>query len=269
MYMGKDKDMQILASDYDGTLKQYSHTKRKTIVEKSDREAIDEFRKMGNLFGIVTGRSKGMIYPELEKYGIETDFLIAQNGSAIWDRNFRLLHAHEISHDIADELADIMKQKKVVCFGVADLEKSGVLYDNGQDIEDLEKEKLQIEKLTEEDFRQMMVISFFIKNESDQAAELLVKDLIQLFDGRLSFHSNKDVIDVTAYGVSKETGVRWIEDYYQPDKIAVIGDALNDLSMIRAYHGYYITSGNAELRKYAERGFANIEECLKYMMNNF
>ena len=258
--------MQILASDYDGTLKQYSEKEKKSTVEKRYTEAIDAFRKKGNLFGIVTGRSKGMISPELEKYGIETDFLIAQNGSAIWDWEFQLLHMCEISRDIADELAEVMKQKKVVCFGAADLESSGVLYDNGQDIEDLEKEKLQIEKLTEEAFQQMTVISFFIKNESDAAAELLAKELIPLFDGRLSFHCNKDVIDVTAYGVSKETGVRWVEDHYHPDKIAVIGDALNDLSMISAYHGYYITSGYEGLRQYAERGFANIGECLQYMM---
>ena len=120
--------------------------------------------------------------------------------------------------------------------------------------------------MTEEAFRQMTVISFFIKNESGQAAELLAEELTRLFDGRLSFHCNKDVIDVTAYGVSKETGVRWIEEYYRPDQIAVIGDALNDLSMIRAYHGYYITSGCADLKQYAKRGFANMKECLMHMM---
>ena len=258
--------MQLLASDYDGTIKQYSHKEKEPTVEKRDIEAIRRFRKKGNLFGLVTGRSKGMIDPELKKYGIETDFLIAQNGSAIWSKDFQLLHACEISHETAVELADFVKRKKVVCFGAAGLESSGMLYDSRPEIRDLEREKMKIEKLTEESFRQMTVISFFIKNESDEKAELLAKELFQLFDGRLSFHCNKDVIDVTAYGVSKETGVRWIEEYYHPDKVDVIGDALNDLSMIQAYHGYYITSGCAGLKQYAERGFANMEECLTYMM---
>lgn len=30
--------------------------------------------------------------------------------------------------------------------------------------------------------------------------------------------------------------------------------------------GTIITSGCAELKKYAKRGFSNIEECIKYMM---
>ena len=59
---------------------------------------------------------------------------------------------------------------------------------------------------------------------------------------------------------------RQFQEYYHPDKVAVIGDALNDLSMIKAYHGYYITSGCAGLKQYAERGFANIKECLTHMM---
>ena len=62
--------MQLLASDYDGTLKQYSDKEKELTVEKRDKEAIDEFRERGNLFGIVTGRSKGMIDLELKKYGI-------------------------------------------------------------------------------------------------------------------------------------------------------------------------------------------------------
>ena len=131
--------MQLLASDYDGTLKQYSDKEKEPTVEKRDKEAIDEFRKRGNLFGIVTGRSKGMIDLELKKYGIETDFLIAQNGSAIWSRDFQLLHVCEISREAAAQLADVIKQKKVVCFGAAGLESSGILYDNGYNITDSER----------------------------------------------------------------------------------------------------------------------------------
>lgn len=37
--------MQLLASDYDGTLKQYSDKEKEPTVEKRDKEAIDEFRK--------------------------------------------------------------------------------------------------------------------------------------------------------------------------------------------------------------------------------
>lgn len=258
--------MKILASDYDGTLKQYSEVMGKATIDKRDREAIVRFRKQGNLFGIVTGRSKGMIYQELEKYGIEWDFLVAQNGSVIWNRGLKVLYAREISHPTADALVKVLKTKKTYCYGISDLELSGTLYQDEKWFAPSEVEDVKVTVLTDQVYKEMKIISFFIKACSVEEAEELAEELNREFAGELTFHCNKDAIDVTPYGVNKETGVRWIEEYYSPQEIAVIGDALNDLPMIRAYHGYYISGGNQQLKQYGKREFANIAECITHMM---
>lgn len=53
--------MKILASDYDGTLR------TEELVDINDIHAIQEFRKAGNVFGLVTGRSMESIQMEIEK----------------------------------------------------------------------------------------------------------------------------------------------------------------------------------------------------------
>ena len=71
--------MKILASDYDGTLR------TEELVAEKDIEAIARFRKAGNLFGIVTGRSMESLQKEIERNGFTYDFIITNNGGVIYD----------------------------------------------------------------------------------------------------------------------------------------------------------------------------------------
>lgn len=68
----------LLASDYDCTL--YSH---KTLeISPEDRAGAERFRKEGNVFGIVTGRSEANITAALEKARFsDFDFVISMNGT--------------------------------------------------------------------------------------------------------------------------------------------------------------------------------------------
>ena len=67
----------IFASDYDGTLY------KDHIIRESDLIAIQEFRKLGHKFGIVTGRCIDSIRHEIDKYKIPVDFLIGINGGVV------------------------------------------------------------------------------------------------------------------------------------------------------------------------------------------
>ena len=77
--------MKILASDYDGTLR------TEELVDINDVHAIHEFRAAGNMFGLVTGRSMESIQTEIQKNKIEFDFIVANNGGVIYDRDFQRL----------------------------------------------------------------------------------------------------------------------------------------------------------------------------------
>ncbi len=77
--------MKILASDYDGTLR------TEELVDINDVHAIHEFRAAGNMFGLVTGRSMESLQTEIQKNKIEFDFIVANNGGVIYDRDFQRL----------------------------------------------------------------------------------------------------------------------------------------------------------------------------------
>ena len=71
--------MIIIASDYDGTLNHNG-------ISDGDKAAIKRFREAGNKFGIVTGRDLEMamwVFHDLEKIGLEIDFLICCTGGII------------------------------------------------------------------------------------------------------------------------------------------------------------------------------------------
>ena len=69
----------IIATDFDGTLNQGG-------IQPHVVEAIERFRKAGNLFGVVTGRDRGGSIDAFlaeKKFGF--DFVLALNGAMAFD----------------------------------------------------------------------------------------------------------------------------------------------------------------------------------------
>ncbi len=86
--------MQMIGSDFDGTIVQ-----RKTISKKT-REQIEAFRKRGNQFVIVSGRTVTKMKEGLKKY--EADFydaIIACNGAAILDGNLNWIEEQTMDEE--------------------------------------------------------------------------------------------------------------------------------------------------------------------------
>ena len=90
--------MKILASDYDGTLRVNEK------VESYDLDMIHKHRAAGNLFGLVTGRSMESIKAEIKGNGIEVDFVIANNGGVIYDKQFQKLRCIYMDTQAAQEI---------------------------------------------------------------------------------------------------------------------------------------------------------------------
>lgn len=67
----------LFATDFDGTL---FLNKR---IDKHTVEEIAEFRRLGGLFGVCSGRDKMTMTGELERFSIGFDFLIMLNGAWI------------------------------------------------------------------------------------------------------------------------------------------------------------------------------------------
>ena len=86
--------MKLLVSDYDGTFDttESSETYRNSI-------AVDKFRRKGNQFAFATGRSFKSIKHQTNYYKINYDYLICNNGLAIFDKKDRLLKSTLISKE--------------------------------------------------------------------------------------------------------------------------------------------------------------------------
>ena len=76
----------ILFSDYDGTF----YKDEANIVKNVDR--VKKFRAAGNIFCLATGRSYSEVIEVINKYNIEYDYLIVNDGLGLIDDKGNILH---------------------------------------------------------------------------------------------------------------------------------------------------------------------------------
>jgi len=83
----------MLVADYDGTF----YLNDEDI--KGNIEAVNKFRKNGNLFVIATGRSYQDFMNVTKDRAIEYDYLILNAGTCILDNDGKYLDVKYIGHD--------------------------------------------------------------------------------------------------------------------------------------------------------------------------
>lgn len=101
------------------------------------------------------------------------------------------------------------------------------------------------------------------KLETEANALEFIKELTAKVD--VSAHSNRISVDITAKGVSKESGIDELSQILQisKDEIFVIGDSLNDVSMIKAYNGYTVHNALDEVKAISQAAFIDVGEMIE------
>ena len=224
--------MKILASDYDGTLR------TEELVDINDVHAIHEFRAAGNMFGLVTGRSMESIQTEIQKNKIEFDFIVANNGGVIYDRDFQRLQV--LYMDSVDENQIDHK------------------YGNMPDTNEHEEEVLDRGKISQ------LVVSL----NDTMLAEEISHYINTNFKGYAVAYVNVNCVDIVPEGVSKAEGLYFIEQHLglEHDAIYAIGDSFNDIPMIEEFHGCAMMHARSAIVEPAEHVFISIEECIAFLM---
>ena len=87
--------MKLFASDYDMTI--YIHEK----IDDSVFDAIKKWREKGNIFAIATGRNKFSIFEHIDRYGLEFDYVVANNGALVFNSKREMIFEDTINDDIA------------------------------------------------------------------------------------------------------------------------------------------------------------------------
>lgn len=208
--------MYLLATDYDGTFKKNNHSLYLNI------EAIDRFRKQGNKFAIVTGRSFLSIKKEILGYDISYDYVSCNNGLIVFDNNDNIVNRKTLDNKIANIiLKELEKDDSVIHINTYGD------YDKVNNIED--------------------ILEFSVRFKTKRHA-LLFKKYIEdklkgvrciNFENRLFIGSDITKKDAVSF-------IHNLENIYK-EKVYTIGDDINDLEMLKEFNGYKIFNTNLRM----------------------
>lgn len=250
----------ILASDFDGTLRQNNE------VLDSDLVAIKTFRANGHKFGIVTGRSVAMIKLEIDLNKIPFDFLVCNNGGLICDNQYNVIKRWDIAYDLALELVEYVSNVKDCMIGCSDGFVFGNIQDGEVTLDEGLDQLMEISKDGNKILNNQIINSFYITLKNNDDAKVLYDELTKDFDGRLAFHYNNGTIDVSNYLVNKKTGVDKIKELFD-GKIYVVGDGHNDIPMIEAYSGFTTYNADNDVKKAAVKIFDKVADVIRYIVD--
>lgn len=251
--------MKVVASDYDGTLRTEAY------VNKKDIACIHEFRKAGNLFGIVSGRSMESLKKEIEVNKIEFDFIIANNGGVIYNQALEKLQCLYMDFDKALDVIGYIKSTDCASYVINDgyhrykfsIDASQVdtKYANMPDQTSHEEEVLDRGRIAQ------LVISLNDSHLADEIAQYINMN----FRGFAVAYVNVNCVDIVPYGVSKAEGLYFIEQEYnlKHDDIHTIGDSFNDLPMLEEFHGNAVSHALDVIKEAAENVYASVGSCIE------
>lgn len=249
--------MKVFASDYDGTL-----FKNREITKK-DLDAINKFRAEGNLFGIVTGRPIDSIMFEINKYSIPVDFLVGINGGVVLDENFEILYVSSFEHDVVPLLMKTLEEERVHYYGVNDgfgMTRVAV------EMEDTETQ-FNIELSTFEDLESNGINAMYVRSQSNEHAIEVAQKINDLYSEMgVKAYPNTWAIDIGVKGVSKSTGIKMILDHFKLDKdteVYTVGDAHNDVPMLKDYHGFVMDNGVEDVKKHAKEIVETVADAIE------
>lgn len=256
----------IIASDYDGTLRQNG------IISERTLRAIKRFRDAGHLFGVVTGRDYVSWTNAVNRnLACPVDFVILANGALCLDEKLETIFstpfpAGEKHKDTTLACALINRYFELECTaGGISFERSrmdfspqfplggksnDVTFASPDDLSDVSEAVLSN-------------VYWATLEEATEAITLLRQE----FGAQLNPVQNGRYVDISAAGVDKATGIAKYADVMNIplDNIWTVGDNYNDIPMLSAYHGCGIKSGpmaSAEVVEFLCDEVADVVEML-------
>lgn len=235
--------MRLIATDYDGTLGDFDGVPQENI------QAIEAWRAAGHKFGLATGRGPDMLMRELVRSKIPYDFAICSSGAAIYDQDFKQVYKNGLDNTVLKDLLDhpAVQASMHCAFIPDDGVRILVLDQNTWYL----KAKLPYKMIDWAEARacrdlQQLSLSYTSKEEAFKWSRQLESD----FKGQVQAFQNSISLDITAFGVSKASGVENLLQHFgwQPERILTIGDGENDLPMLMKYRGYSVPNACQSIR---------------------
>jgi Cof subfamily protein (haloacid dehalogenase superfamily) len=249
MSPNKNRAFDLIAVDCDGTLLTSSKE-----ISHGAKEAIDKAKAAGIEIVLITGRNLDAIEFIRESLDLN-DLIVGCDGTFIYDPlKDEVVEKHTLPMAKTKELIRICRRLDVFLFleyiNFALFEKISAEMERSNFLHDYNREKVTdlLQKLEEEPVKAMVISKEdFLKTAVDEISRQ------HLFNNMV--FTSPSSADYLPDGINKGTGLKSVSRIKDIplERIAVIGDWLNDVSMFQV-SGFSIAMGNApaELKAHAD-----------------
>lgn len=247
--------MKVIATDYDGTLNYGG-------IDHKKREAIALWRKKGNLFGIVSGRSEQSLIDRVLEDKIEVDFLIANNGATICDGRGKLLESTECMGDYIEELISFLFSEDCVQARVHSRYGQFIVKKDTETLCDNEIYLSSFPKI--ESFYQVSAL-FLQPNEAMNTAQKIREKFPLLYNPL----NNRCWIDIVTLNMCKSEGIHSLEKIYGINSrdIITLGDSENDIDMLKNFRSFAMENALDITKEAADNVISGITELIYNELN--
>ncbi|MEI0477999.1 HAD-IIB family hydrolase [Brachyspira pulli] len=249
--------MKLFASDYDMTI--YIHEK----IDDSVFDAIKKWREKENIFAIATGRNKFSIFEHIDRYGLEFDYVVANNGALVFNSKREMIFEDTINDDIAYNVINFLYENFSGTVEVAnDNYIISIKSKDGNDILPFRVDK----KISINDIKTINHIIQINKMTPDAKATEEVANIInEKFDDVIAY-GNIRTVDIVKNTVNKANGVSFVENLIKKDntleKVIVAGDSNNDIDMIKKYDGFAQINARENVKAITNKYFNFISDII-------
>lgn len=251
--------MKLFVTDFDRTL----FVDRK--ISSEDINSIKDWQSKGNLFVVATGRDINSINEKIGIYNIKPDYLICNNGAALFDKDKNKILSNFIDRNIIFNVIDYIYNN----------------YEGGLSLSEVNG-KISIEPKKgishERDCKKLIdykdlysigeVYQIHKRFQGEDYTKVLEEDLNSKFFNHIIAYANSHNVDIVAKNVNKSRAIKYLEDnLINIDKIITIGDSYNDIQMILDYDGFIVSSAKENLKKKVRNVCSSVSECLNIFSN--
>ena len=225
----------ILVSDYDQTF--YLNDEDIEI----NKEAVDRFRKEGNIFVIATGRSHFDFYNKVNMYNFDYDYVIINHGATILDKNDNVFANFSINDSIINSIKeDLQLEKSIKGFCCSGLESR-------VDFEHNNLTKINVKYNTKEE---AMTINEIINNKYS--------------DDVNSYYVTENSLEIISNKTNKSNAINLLIERLNilQENVYTIGDGYSDIEMIKDFNGYAMVNSVDELKQVAIKEYDSVSNLI-------
>lgn len=228
----------ILISDYDGTFYQNDLDIKKNI------DKVTEFRTLGNLFVLATGRSYVDLKIMIDKYKIPYDYLILNHGALLLSKKLEILNVFTLDKELVGSVLEYAN--------------------NNKDIYDV----VLIDVFKKKVIDTSNAVKIMLKLYSYDNALDVKKYIDERYTNIKCYYEKEDnhyLVEIVSSKASKSLMIEKIlvREKIVKDNVFTIGDGVNDIDMIRNFNGYRVINSCKELDSITNRVIDNVSDLIE------